>query len=94
MTVSEYIRDMFLTCPHIEQMPISIDYLSDTPTEAAIEAVAVPKPVKVYTDGSKVMRYQFILSLRLPWFNQDGGMGSGIIENVCDWVEETFRQVS
>lgn len=88
MTVSEYIRDMFLTCPHIEQIPISIDYLSDTPTEAAIEAVAVPKPVKIYTDGSKVMRYQFILSLRLPWFNQDGGMGSGIIENVCDWVEE------
>ena len=88
MTVSEYIRELFLTCPHIEQMPISIDYLSDNPTEAAIEAFAVPKTVKTYTDGSKVMSYQFVLSLRLPWYSKDGGGGSGIIESVCEWAEE------
>lgn len=88
MTIAEYLRNTFLACPHLNDMPLSIDYLSDTPSEAAIEPSAVSKPVKIYTDGSKIMRYQFVLSLRLPWFNSDTSEGTEITEKVCEWTEE------
>ena len=88
MSISEYIRELFLTCPQIETLPIAFDYLSDTPSEAAIEAVAVPKTVKTYTDGQRLMKYEFILSLRLPWFDSSEPGGGEIMENVCSWAEE------
>lgn len=87
MTIAEYIRKIFLTCPCLNDMPISMDYLSDTPKEAALEANAVPQCVKAYTDGSKMMKYQFVLSLRLPWFNGDESEGVSVIEKICSWVE-------
>lgn len=93
MTIAEYVRELFLTCPHIDTLPIAFDYLSDSPSEAAIEAVAVPKPVKTYTDGAKLMKYEFILSLRLPWFDSSEPGGCEIMENVCSWAEEVSESL-
>lgn len=89
MSIISAVKEFLLTCPLFDEIPITIDYLPSSATEAAIEAVPVPYTVKQYTDGSKICRYQFIVALRFPWFadENEGLLCSRWFEDFSNWLD-------
>lgn len=89
MSIISSVRDFLLTCPLFDDIPITVDYLPSSATEASIEAIPVPYTVKQYTDGSKICNYQFVVAVRFPWYSDEneGISCSKWFEDFSTWLE-------
>ena len=89
MSIISAVRDYLKMCPLFENIPIAVDYLASSPTEAAIDSIPVPHVIKSYTDGSSLCYYQFSVAMRFPWYGDEsnGLKCSEWFENFSEWLE-------
>ena len=90
MSIISTVRDYLKTCPLFDNIPITVDFLSASPTEVSIDGVPAPHVIKKYTDGSRLCKYSFILGARFPWYGDEsaGFSANEWFEEICGWFEE------
>lgn len=91
MSIISALRDYLKACPYFDKIPITVDYLATSATEGSLEPIPVPYTLKQYTDGSALLKYQFTVAMRFPWFGDDssGLKSSEWFEGLCRWFEQS-----
>ncbi len=82
----EYIKNIFASCELLNGFNINTDYLADSHNSISI----IPKDsytvVRSYSDGEKILGFEFDIIVRLPMNSHDNTRNYDLLDNLVVWI--------
>ena len=82
----EYIKYVMENCECLNGFSVSVDYVSEKEKSISIIPKNSYKCLKTYSDGEKIMGFDFSLIIRLKTNLSDKSENYRMLDNIAEWI--------
>lgn len=89
----ECVRDFILTCPHLSDGRLNVDYTGTRPTEYSIDGQPLKSVLETYIGGDSLRQFGFVFGSVESYGAEamENIRNNGFYEDFAAWLEEQTR---